>query len=109
MVTENLRTWLEHAQKGLTDYNVSMSFTADAICINRDDDEEKAWRVQQMPDIYKTADSVSVWLGPAADDSDLAMVRLGAVGEELAAPVFTFEDFIWDWPGEFFKFLRPKV
>jgi hypothetical protein len=106
MVTENLGTWLEHTQKGLTDYNVSVAFWVDAICINRDDDEGKAWRVQQMPDIYQTEDSVFVWLGPAADDSDLAIVRLGAVGEELAAPVFAFEDFIWDWPGEF---LRPKM
>jgi hypothetical protein len=79
MVTENLGTWLRHTQKGLTEYKVSMAFWADAICINQDDDDEKAWQVQQMPDIYKTADSVFVWLGPAADDSDLAIGRLGTV------------------------------
>jgi Heterokaryon incompatibility protein (HET) len=109
MVIENLRTWLGHTQNGLTDYNASMAFWADVICINRDDDEEKAWRVQQMRDIYKNADSVFVWLGPEADDSNLAIAHLDAVGEELAAPEFTFEDFIWDWPREFLKFLRPKM
>jgi hypothetical protein len=70
MVTENLAAWLRHTQKALTDYKISMSFWADAICINQDDDDEKCWQVQQMPDIYKTAQYVTVWLGPAAEDSE---------------------------------------
>ncbi len=70
MVTENLGAWLKHTQKALTDYKISMSFWADAICINQDDDDEKGWQVQQMPDIYKTAQYVTVWLGPAAEDSE---------------------------------------
>jgi hypothetical protein len=36
--------------------------------------------------------------------SSLAIVSLGEAGKELAAPVFAFEEFIWDRLGEFLQF-----
>ena len=43
---------------------------ADLICINQADLTEKAQQVQMMGRIFKTAQKVLVWLGPAADNSD---------------------------------------
>lgn len=45
----------------------------DAICINQEDEEEKASQVKQMKSIYSLAQTVLVWLGKAADSSDLVI------------------------------------
>src|SRR5437763_98372 len=50
------------------------------MCINQVDEEEKSWQVSLMRDIYKGAAVVMVWLGPSADDSDLAMDTINAIG-----------------------------
>jgi hypothetical protein len=47
-------------------------FWIDAICINQQDNMEKAKQVMLMGDIYRQAQEVIVWLGPATADSDLA-------------------------------------
>lgn len=44
----------------------------DAICINQRDQSEKEQQIQFMATIYSHANCVIVWLGEAADDSDLA-------------------------------------
>jgi hypothetical protein len=48
----------------------------DQICINQSSPEEKGQQVQLMRWIYERAASVHVWLGPAAEDSDEAMLYL---------------------------------
>ncbi|KAI1120207.1 heterokaryon incompatibility protein-domain-containing protein [Nemania abortiva] len=50
----------------------------DAICINQgtQDATERNHQVQQMAEIYKTAQRVLVWLGPSTQEMDLAMVSL---------------------------------
>lgn len=48
----------------------------DAICINQDDDEEKATQVAAMARIYGLAKRVVVWLGPEAEESTLAFEEL---------------------------------
>jgi hypothetical protein len=45
----------------------------DALCINQADLEERASQVNIMRQIYKEAKKVIVWLGPQADNSDLAI------------------------------------
>ena len=45
----------------------------DAICINQDNDLEKAEQVANMHLVYKGAAKVLVWLGKSTDDSDVAM------------------------------------
>ncbi|KAG4436713.1 hypothetical protein IFR05_007796 [Cadophora sp. M221] len=42
---------------------------ADSVCINQTDDEEKSWQVRMMGDIYRNAERVLIWLGPALDES----------------------------------------
>ncbi|KAH7420096.1 heterokaryon incompatibility protein-domain-containing protein [Cadophora sp. MPI-SDFR-AT-0126] len=54
----------------------------DAICINQEDNNEKTEQVKRMTDIYKAATSVFAWLGPASDDSDIAMAGLEKIGED---------------------------
>ena len=40
----------------------------DAICINQDDSDEKAWQVELMGSIYKSCSQVYIWLGEWKDD-----------------------------------------
>jgi hypothetical protein len=56
--------------------NPDLPIWIDAISINQDDEEEKAVQVSRMGDIYRTAHQVLAWLGPAEQNSDLAMIRL---------------------------------
>ncbi|KAK0640610.1 heterokaryon incompatibility, partial [Cercophora newfieldiana] len=44
----------------------------DAICINQDDIAEKNLHIPQMHLVYQRAASVTVWLGPPFEDSDVA-------------------------------------
>ncbi len=55
----------------------------DAISINQDEEEEKALQVGRMGDIYRTADQVLAWLGPAEHNSDLAMDSLENLSEVI--------------------------
>ena len=56
----------------------------DQICINQQDDVEKAIQVKMMRDVFVSAHKVLVWLGPSTKDSDLAMDSIapldGAIG-----------------------------
>lgn len=40
-------------------------FWVDAVCINQEDEEEKSKQIPLMHDIYATAKSVLIWLGPS--------------------------------------------
>ncbi|KAB8228791.1 HET domain-containing protein [Aspergillus alliaceus] len=75
-VTDNLYTALLH----LRDYQLPRILWVDAVCINQQDDQEKASQIQLMPIIYGQASHVIVWLGAAADNSDRALenIRLSA-------------------------------
>jgi hypothetical protein len=61
----------------------------DADCIDQDDEIEKSEQVQQMQQmrqIYARAEEVVSWLGPEADDSDLAfdwIVQFGLRSSDL--------------------------
>ncbi|KAI4092272.1 MAG: hypothetical protein LQ348_004100 [Seirophora lacunosa] len=58
-------------------------FWIDAICINQDNAEDKAVEVKRMNVIFANARSVLIWLGPAADDSDVAMEFLAGLNKIL--------------------------
>ena len=45
----------------------------DALCINQEDNAERARQVKLMGEIYSTAQKVLVWLDPSENDSDLVM------------------------------------
>jgi len=52
----------------------------DALCINQADLAEKPGQIRLMAAIYQRAERVIAWLGPAADNSDLAMDALEGLG-----------------------------
>jgi len=43
------------------------------VCINQSDDVEKSWQVQQMREVYTSAESTPVFLGPKNECSDAAI------------------------------------
>ncbi|KAJ8121454.1 hypothetical protein ONZ43_g2099 [Nemania bipapillata] len=54
----------------------------DYICINQEDEAEKAWQVSMMRDIYARADRVLAWLGPGDPESENVVRYLNKIGEE---------------------------
>ncbi|TVY25852.1 Heterokaryon incompatibility protein 6,OR allele [Lachnellula hyalina] len=68
-VTANLETALRHLRL----QDKPLTLWIDALCIDQEDDVEKSEQIDQMRQIYARAFSVTIWLGPAADDSDVAM------------------------------------
>lgn len=71
VVGENLWRFLVHVQKHGAKY--LQSLWIDALCINQSDLKEKGQQLGLMPDIYKTASQVLVWLGPEYGGSKTAM------------------------------------
>lgn len=68
----------------------------DAVCINQDDLEEKMTQIKLMGDIYSLAERTVIWLGPAEDDSDVAMDVLRDLEvKDFESP--RFEEKLGDW------------
>jgi hypothetical protein len=78
MVTQNLATALQYLRRE----GRPEGLWIDSICINQDDKDEKTEQVQQMKSIYESANEVVVWLGPAADNSDIIMDLLAEIGKQ---------------------------
>ena len=55
----------------------------DSICINQNDEDEKAVQVSIMGAIYKNAVCVVIWLGAVEDDNQLAIDCLAKLGRRL--------------------------
>jgi hypothetical protein len=73
-VTESLHSALLRLRQPVK----ALVFWVDAICIEQSHDEEKAWQIQQMREIYERAARVVIWLGPSDATSDIAMSVLQA-------------------------------
>ena len=79
-VTENLHEALEH----LRSKHESRLLWIDATCVNQQDLKERGSQVQRMPDIYGSADSVLIWLGPDSDSSRDVMRYCNELGSQIA-------------------------
>jgi hypothetical protein len=55
----------------------------DAICVNQRNFDERGQQVQRMTDIFPKAKRVIVWLGPAADDSSLALETMTQLASKI--------------------------
>ncbi|EXJ75755.1 uncharacterized protein A1O5_00262 [Cladophialophora psammophila CBS 110553] len=60
----------------------------DQICIDQADDDEKSRQVNAMHIVYACARRTLIWLGPAADDSNLAMDNMRKLTEEMGKPPY---------------------
>jgi hypothetical protein len=90
-VTENLHSALLHLRLP----SESRLIWIDALCINQKDDKERNHQVKEMKQIYRGAARVLAWLGPEADDSDLAMDIVAKAGD-LINPGWAFFSFASD-------------
>ncbi|KAF2423791.1 HET-domain-containing protein, partial [Tothia fuscella] len=68
-VTSNLEAALKHIRKE----SESVMLWVDAICIDQTNNQEKNIQVGRMGSIFEKAMETIVWLGPAADESDLLL------------------------------------
>ncbi|KAF2844805.1 hypothetical protein T440DRAFT_483907 [Plenodomus tracheiphilus IPT5] len=50
-----------------------MAFWTDSICIDQSNVKERGSQVRLMNSIYRSAEFVGIWLGPSANDSDIAL------------------------------------
>jgi len=80
-ITNNLSIALRHLQHDTE----QILLWIDALCIDQSNVVEKGQQVLRMRDIYAAAESVTVWLGPAADNSDLIMEYLDTSGKKMVA------------------------
>jgi len=78
-VTENLFSALSELRHSDRD----RVLWVDALCINQEDDDEKADQVGRMASIYQSAERTLIWLGPAAHRSDAAFEFVNKVFEQL--------------------------
>lgn len=72
----NVTTNLHAALSRLRHRTFARLLWIDAICINQENQTEKGQQIQYMTTIYSHANCVIVWLGEAADDSDLACEKI---------------------------------
>ncbi|KAF2275964.1 HET-domain-containing protein [Westerdykella ornata] len=77
LITPTLETALLHLRHS----SEKMTLWIDQICIDQRNDSEKTEQVKEMGRIYRAADEVLVWLGPAADNSDAFMDVWRRVGK----------------------------
>lgn len=60
----------------------------DALCIDQQHGDERTLQVKLMTNIYTKAKSVAIWLGPEADDSDLAVAFIRQVAANADSPEY---------------------
>ncbi|KAH8664383.1 heterokaryon incompatibility protein-domain-containing protein [Xylariales sp. PMI_506] len=77
---------LHGALKTLRQQDKSVMLWADAICIDQRNKTEQSEQVAMMTQIYTRAESVAVWLGPEADNSDMAATLLETVARLSSSP-----------------------
>jgi hypothetical protein len=78
-VTQNLAVALRH----LRHKNEVRVLWIDAICVDQGNLEERSRQVQRMSDIYKKAQRVVVWLGPAKNHSGFALKLIQELSSKI--------------------------
>ncbi|KAK2744300.1 ankyrin repeat and sam domain containing protein 6 [Colletotrichum kahawae] len=71
-VTPNLASFLQQRRDPIAEVIIWV----DAVCINQNDVAEKNQQVSVMTVLYIASHAITIWLGPAADNSDAAMEEL---------------------------------
>ncbi|CAN8106240.1 unnamed protein product [Discula destructiva] len=77
---------LESALRALRKRDERIYNWADALSIDQQNWVEKKDQVRKMTQIYQNAKRVAIWLGPEADDSELALALIHKVGQDAKLP-----------------------
>lgn len=77
---------LEAALRAVRKRNERIYVWADALSIDQQNWVEKKEQVRKMTQIYQKAKRVAIWLGPEADDSELALALIHKVGTSTKLP-----------------------
>src|SRR5579859_2365609 len=77
-ITQNLYLALHH----LRFEDQDRILWIDAICIDQGNVEERGHQVRQMADIYKKAERVIIWLGPATHETNVVMRSMKEMQDE---------------------------
>jgi hypothetical protein len=88
-ITQDLAIALQHLRLE----NKTRILWIDAICVDQQNLQERGHQVRRMGDIYRRAERVVVWLGPAKDQSSLALKLLRELSSKIAVnwPSLTME------------------
>jgi Heterokaryon incompatibility protein (HET) len=84
----SVRANLHAALLRLRDRHFERIIWVDAICIDQEDEGEKAEKEEQilrMAEIYSKASRVIVWLGEAENDSDQALEEIRLAADNMSA------------------------
>ncbi|KAK7458527.1 hypothetical protein Landi51_01350 [Colletotrichum acutatum] len=95
-VTTNLEAALRRLASRRITENLGSTFWIDALCIDQQNEAEKAQQVSYMREIYRNATKTFIWLGLASLDSDLAMntlFELNNLVESGAFAVMSWSEF----------------
>ncbi|SPO05573.1 related to heterokaryon incompatibility protein (het-6OR allele) [Cephalotrichum gorgonifer] len=85
---------LQDAISEITKHTEHKWFWIDQICINQNDNEDRAVQVSMMNTIYEKAKTVIAWLGPSIPSTPLAIdliTRVGKVAQRIAGNGFRQE------------------
>ncbi|KAF2120291.1 heterokaryon incompatibility protein-domain-containing protein [Lophiotrema nucula] len=94
LVTTNLFRALQH----LRCRNRDRILWIDAICIDQTNEKERGHQVQQMTDIYRTAERVLIWLGQSTPETDTVfdhMLQLARDATKYACKHWVASDKRW--------------
>jgi hypothetical protein len=80
-LTQNLWDALQHIRSP----NATRNLWVDQICIDQESTRERNEQVQQMDQVYTSADSVIAWLGNATTSSEVVIGGLSKVDDQNAA------------------------
>lgn len=90
-VTTNLESALRHlATQPWDNEDSGLSVWVDAVCINQQDEAERAQQVSQMKEIFTHASQTAIWLGPASGDSALAIDTMHTMSKTANLESFLF-------------------
>jgi hypothetical protein len=78
-ITANLASALIHLRR----QDAARVLWIDAICLDQDNEEEKALELAKMGDIYAEAKSVVIWLGPGSDETAEAFRAMSYLGRQV--------------------------
>ncbi|KAI2628488.1 heterokaryon incompatibility protein-domain-containing protein [Hypoxylon sp. NC1633] len=82
----------------------------DSICINQNDLAEREREVQRMAHLYLHVEKVVAWLGPEADDSQLALEKLALTGNQIVSQGWDDGDATWSTTSKSDeRYTRPDV